>query len=83
MIRAALAVFLLASVPLAARPAASAEPESKPKVRAITGFVRLDRDKWEQQVTDTLTVLRKVKAEFESRGYENEACELRRSHLRS
>jgi uncharacterized protein (UPF0210 family) len=76
MIRAAIAVLLFASLPLAARSAATTAPESRPKVRAITGFVRLDRDKFEQQVGDALVVLRKVKAEFEKRGYEIESLRI-------
>jgi uncharacterized protein len=43
---------------------------TKPKVRAITGFVRLDRDHYAQQITETLGVLRAAKAEFEKKGYE-------------
>jgi uncharacterized protein (UPF0210 family) len=41
-----------------------------PKVRAITGFVRLDRARYVQQITDTLSVLRAAKAEFVRQGYE-------------
>jgi uncharacterized protein (UPF0210 family) len=43
---------------------------SNPKVRAITGFVRLDRATYQKQIVDALVVLRRVKAEFESSGYE-------------
>src|SRR2546426_10178664 len=43
-----------------------------PKVRAITGFVRLDASAYQKQIADALVVLRKVKAEFESSGYEVE-----------
>jgi hypothetical protein len=43
-----------------------------PKVRAITGFVRLEQGTWEKQVTDTLVVLRKAKSEFEAAGYQVE-----------
>ncbi len=42
---------------------------SKPKVRAITGFVRLDRGQLTQEIGDTLTVLRGAKREFEKQGY--------------
>ena len=34
---------------------------SKPKVRAITGFVRLERATYARQVNDTLAVLRNAK----------------------
>src|SRR5947209_1558132 len=47
-----------------------------PKVRAITGFVRLDASAYQKQIADALVVLRKVKAEFESSGYEVETVRL-------
>src|SRR5207248_10040438 len=40
-----------------------------PKVRAITGFVRLDASAYQKQIADAVVVLRKVKSEFESSGY--------------
>jgi uncharacterized protein len=43
---------------------------TKPKVRAITGFVRLERDHYPQQVAEALAVLRAAKGEFEKQGYE-------------
>lgn len=76
MIRVAMAVLFLALAPMAAQSAHATESGEKPKVRAITGFVRLDRDKYEQQVADALAVLGKVKAEFASRGYEIESLRL-------
>jgi len=48
---------------------ARGQGSSKPKVRAITGFVRLDRAQLVQQVGDALTVLRSAKREFEKQGY--------------
>ena len=45
-------------------------PVLNPKVRTITGFVQFNGDL--TQVTNTLTVLRKAKTEFESSGYEVE-----------
>ena len=71
MIRAGLAVLLLAGVQLTAQ-----APAAKPKVRAITGFVRLDQGRYEQQVADALAVLGKVKSEFERQGYEIESLRL-------
>lgn len=59
-----LAIFLLAGV---VAPASAAE---KPKVRAITAFIRLDTTQYKQQVADALTMLRKAKARFELAGYE-------------
>ena len=34
-----------------------AQDYTLPKVRAITGFIRLDRARYAQQITDTLSVL--------------------------
>ncbi len=60
--RIILAILLLLSLPLAA--------QANPRVRTITGFVRLDRRTMQTQLADTLTVLRSAKTEFESSGYE-------------
>jgi uncharacterized protein (UPF0210 family) len=45
---------------------------AKPKVRAITAFVRLDAKNYQHQLGDALTVLHKAEAEFQSAGYEVE-----------
>jgi uncharacterized protein (UPF0210 family) len=49
---------------------------TKPKVRAITAFVRLERSTYTQQVSDALTVLRGAKSEFEKQGYEVETIRI-------
>jgi uncharacterized protein len=49
---------------------AHAEDYTKPKVRAITGFVRLERAGYAQQIGEALVVLRAAKSEFEKQGYE-------------
>jgi uncharacterized protein (UPF0210 family) len=63
---------LLWSLLLAVASAATAQTQdfTKPKVGAITGFVRLDRDHYTQQIAETLAVLRAAKGEFEKQGYE-------------
>jgi len=68
----ALAAILIVSTSLAAQTGSIAAPPANPKVRAITAFVRLDRAKYQQQITEALVVLRKAKADFESSGYEVE-----------
>jgi len=72
MRRIVFAVCLAVSLHLAGQtapsPAQNLSP-SKPKVRAITAFVRLDRGQWQQQIADTLAVLRQTKSAFESSGY--------------
>jgi uncharacterized protein (UPF0210 family) len=64
--RIALAAVLSVCVPLTGQDHGTAV---KPKVRAITGFVRLEPGTWEKQVAETLVVLRKTKVEFEAEGY--------------
>jgi uncharacterized protein len=57
MKRTVLATILVASVQLAAQTSASPETTSNPKVRAITAFVRLDKEKYRKQLADALLVL--------------------------
>ena len=76
MKRLALAILIAVSLRLAAQTDHTAAASSNPNVRAITGFVRLDRATWQQQVADALVVLRKVKSEFESSGYQVETLRL-------
>jgi hypothetical protein len=45
---------------------------AKPKVRAITAFVRLDAKNYQHQLSEALTVLHKTEAQFKSEGYEVE-----------
>src|ERR1700677_2777979 len=49
---------------------AQAQNYTKPKVRAITAFVRLDRDAYARQIAEALGVLRTTKDEFAKQGYE-------------
>ena len=76
MKRVVLAVVLVISLPAVAQSSSAPAASSNPKVRAITGFVRLDRATYPKQVTDALVVLRRAKAEFESSGYEVETVRL-------
>ena len=55
---------------------AATAQSTKPKVRAITGFVRLDRAHHQQQIADTLVVLREAKKQFEAAGYEVETVRI-------
>src|ERR1700684_4271806 len=55
---------------IAASAARGAEPASKPKIRAITAFVRIDRTHYKEQIQDTLNFLRQAKVAFEKSGYE-------------
>ncbi len=76
MKRVVLAVVLVISLQAVAQSRSAPAASSNPKVRAITGFVRLDRATYPKQVTDALVVLRRAKAEFESSGYEVETVRL-------
>ena len=64
--RVACSLLLLVSalIPLAAQAA------EKPKVRAITGFVRLERAQYKEQIQAALKALRQAKSAYEQAGYE-------------
>ena len=73
---------LLATAVLACAAAAHPQPsaatkqnavagaEVKPKIRTITAFINLDPAQYQQQVAETLQMLRRAKTIFESRGYQ-------------
>lgn len=67
--------FLLAALS-AARPVAASDGVQKPKIRAITAFVRIDRARYREQIAETLKMLRQAKAEFEKGGYEVESVRI-------
>jgi uncharacterized protein len=69
----ALALLLVLIVPHASR---AAEPASKPKIRAITAFIRLDRAHYKEQIQDTLHFLRQAKSAFEKSGFEVETIRI-------
>ncbi|MBI3668321.1 MAG: DUF711 family protein [Acidobacteria bacterium] len=50
--------------------AASARAAEKPKVRALTAFVRLERAPYKEQIAEALAMLRKAKEAYEQAGYE-------------
>jgi uncharacterized protein (UPF0210 family) len=50
--------------------------EEKPKVRAVTAFVRLERAKYREQIGETLAMLRKAKGALEQGGYEVEGVRI-------
>jgi hypothetical protein len=61
-------ILLLASSAPAQQKAAPAQ--EKPKVRAITAFINLDRAQYQQQVADALALLKRARTTLESRGYQ-------------
>jgi len=69
-------VLLIALFAVASPSTAQTQDYSKPKVRAITGFVRLEREHYTQQIAETLAVLRAAKAEFVKQGYQVETIRI-------
>jgi uncharacterized protein len=62
-----------------AKPAAqtaAAATAVKPKIRTVTAFINLDPAQYEQQVAETMQMLRRAKTTFESRGYEVETLRI-------
>ena len=76
MKRTVVAVVLILSIHLAGQTSSVKPRSSNPKVRAITAFVRLDRQTYQQQIADVLVVLRKAKVAFESAGYQVETIRI-------
>lgn len=44
--------------------------QAKPRIRAITAFVRIDREHYQAQVQDALAFLRRAQAAYQAAGYE-------------
>jgi len=61
------AFLIFFALPSSSRPA---ESPSKPIIRALTAFIRLDRAKYELQIQETLKFLRTAKSTLEKSGYE-------------
>ncbi len=61
--------FSVCSVANAQRKPAAPDPD-KPKIRAITAFVNLDRTQYQPQIADALKMLKYARTVFESRGFE-------------
>jgi len=56
--------------------AAGSPPSSKPKVRTITAFVRLEPLRYQEQIQQTLKFLRAAKVEYEKAGFEVETIRI-------
>src|SRR5262245_1979228 len=63
-----LALFLC-GVAGAQRKPAAADPD-KPKIRAITAFINLDRTQYQPQIADAVKMLKYARTVYESRGFE-------------
>src|SRR5579864_6462197 len=66
-------LLIAAITPKTAYPQAIA---NKPKIRAVTAFIRLDRANYESQIQETLKFLRAAKSAFEKSGYEVEGVRI-------
>jgi uncharacterized protein (UPF0210 family) len=67
---AAILLFTGVEAPPAHAQQTAAAQEAKPKIRAITAFLNLDRSQYEQQVADAFALLKRARTTFESRGFE-------------
>ncbi|HVS87763.1 MAG TPA: DUF711 family protein [Candidatus Acidoferrum sp.] len=63
-------LVLLLSVCRTAQAQEKTAPAEKPKVRAITAFINLDRAQYQEQVADALKMLKYARTVYESRGYD-------------
>src|SRR3954468_1971493 len=68
--RRALLLLILSLTSILAIAQAPAPSPARPNVRAITGFVRIDRANYQKQVADTVAVLVQAKTAFEKEGYQ-------------
>ena len=64
-----LLALVLAAAANAQQRAATPPDPAKPKIRAITAFVNLDRNKYQQQIADAMKTLKYARTLLESRGY--------------
>jgi uncharacterized protein (UPF0210 family) len=68
--KAAILLLLLLSVCQIAQAQEKTAPAERPKIRAITAFLNLDRAQYQEQVADALKMLKYARTVYESRGYE-------------
>ena len=73
VIAALLSLCMTATASAQQKPAPSAEKsaqQEKPKIRAITAFIDLDRTQYQPQIADAVKMLKYARTVFESRGFE-------------
>ncbi|HXY96649.1 MAG TPA: DUF711 family protein [Steroidobacteraceae bacterium] len=75
MSRARLAALSLL-LAVACGASAQAQDYTRPKVRAITAFVSLERGSYARQIAATLAILREAQRDFEQRGYTVESVRI-------
>jgi uncharacterized protein len=70
-------LFALVTVPAGlAQQRAAAPAQEKPKIRAITAFVNLDRAQYQVQISEAVNMLRRGRTILESRGYQVESIRI-------
>ena len=74
---AAFGAFLAALI-LAVAPQSSAQSSNmeRPKIRALTAFIKLDPAHYQDQVASTVAALKQIKAKFEKAGFEVQTLRL-------
>jgi uncharacterized protein len=70
-----LCATLILTSPSQAQRKAPPDP-ARPKIRAITAFINLDRAQYQQQVADAMSMLKRARTIFESRDYEVETIRI-------
>ena len=70
-------VTLLLSTSFSSLAQRKAAPDpTRPKIRAITAFVNLDRAQYQQQIADAMSMLKRARTIFESRDFEVETIRI-------
>jgi len=70
-----LCLALILTLPSHAQRKPAPDP-TRPKIRAITAFVNLDRAQYQQQIADAMTMLKRARTIFESRDFEVETIRI-------
>src|SRR5260370_17397259 len=73
---AALLIALAGSCGIVRAQQKTAAAQEKPKIRAITAFINLDRAQYKEQAADALKMLRRGPTILESRGYQSHAIRI-------
>src|SRR4029077_6688410 len=70
-----LCATLILTTPSQAQRKSPPDP-ARPKIRAITAFINLDRAQYQQQIADAMTMLKRARTTFEPRDFEVETIRI-------